>query len=173
MPVRARSVVMEGLIAGFLGATSVAIWFFVVDLIRGRPFLVPAALGHGVLHSAGMAGEEGFAAHVAVYTVVHYAAFAVVGVLAALMLRRADRHPAILAGAFILFVVFEIGFLSLTAAISDSPTLGVPSWMLVSVGNIIAAIVMGVYFWRVHPGLGGRIDSALGGDGSDIESRAD
>jgi len=31
-----HSIVREGAIAGFLGATAVAIWFFIVDLIAGR-----------------------------------------------------------------------------------------------------------------------------------------
>ena len=31
-----HSIVREGVIAGFLGATAVAVWFFVVDLIGGR-----------------------------------------------------------------------------------------------------------------------------------------
>ena len=31
-----HSIIREGLIAGFLGATAVAVWFFIVDLIGGR-----------------------------------------------------------------------------------------------------------------------------------------
>ena len=49
MRMEQHSIVREGLIAGFLGATAVAVWFFVVDLIGGRPLFTPNALGVGLL----------------------------------------------------------------------------------------------------------------------------
>lgn len=158
-----RSVVVEGVIAGAVGATGVAVWFLIVDLIRGRPFLVPAALGHGLLHATGLAGLGSFATNVVAYTAFHYAAFLVVGLAAALVLRRSDTQPAVLAGAFLLFVVFEVGFLVLTTIIPESRALGLPSWLLVSIGNVIAAVAMGAYLWRSHPLLTRHLDSALSG----------
>jgi len=161
--IRSRSVVMEGVFAGVLGATSVAVWFLIVDLIRGRAFLVPAALGHGLLHATGLAGTDAFATNVVAYTAFHYAAFLVVGVVAALILRRADTQPSVLAGAFLLFVVFEVGFLVLTTILPASRALGLPSWLLVSTGNVIAAAAMGAYLWRSHPLLTRHLDRALSG----------
>lgn len=160
---RARSIVTEGLIAGLLGATTVALWFLIVDFVRGRPFLVPAALGHALVHAIGAARNEGAVAHILVYTVFHYIAFAVVGVLAAAILRRAETHVSVLAGAFLLFVIFEIGFYLLSAVIAESPSLGAAGWYFVALGNLIAAVVMGTYLWRAHPGLGARLDDALSG----------
>ena len=52
-----HSIVREGLIAGFLGATAVAVWFFVVDLIGGRPLFTPNALGEGLLSIFGRSPE--------------------------------------------------------------------------------------------------------------------
>lgn len=163
----ARSVLPQGIIAGFIGATTVAIWFLVIDALRGRAFLVPAALGHGLRHAMGIAGSDSFADNVVVYTVVHYAAFSLVGIVAATILRRSATQPAVLAGAFLLFVVFEVGFLILSTALPASRTLGLPSWALVSVANLLAAVAMGVYLWRAHPGLGASLDRVLSGnDGS-------
>lgn len=160
---RSRSVVSEGLMAGFLGATSVALWFLVIDFGRGRPLLMPAALGHALLHATGLARNEGMAAHVLAYTVFHYFAFLAVGVVAALVLRQAEREPSLLAGAFLLFAVFEVGFYLLTAIIAESPSLGLSAWYLVAGGNLLAAIVMGIYLWRAHPRLGSQLDHALSG----------
>lgn len=162
-PARTRSVLMEGVIAGFIGATTVAVWFLIVDAIRGRAFLVPAALGHGFRHAIGVAGADSFAANVVIYTFVHYGAFFAAGILAAAILRRSETQPAILAGAFLLFVIFEVGFLVLTAILPESRALGLPSWALVSVGNVLAAAAMGTYLWRAHPNLGRQLDSVLGG----------
>src|SRR5262245_59238304 len=40
-----RSALREGIVAGLIGAAVVAIWFFVFDILRGRPFLTPSLLG--------------------------------------------------------------------------------------------------------------------------------
>ncbi|HEV8144266.1 MAG TPA: hypothetical protein VGQ77_15500, partial [Methylomirabilota bacterium] len=45
-----RSVLREGTIAGLLGAATVAIWFLIFDVLRGKPFLTPALLGSAVFH---------------------------------------------------------------------------------------------------------------------------
>jgi len=161
---RPRSIVAEGVVAGVIGASTVALWFLVVDAVRGRPFLVPAALGHGLLHASGLAGADSFATNVVAYSLFHYAVFALVGILAALVLRRAETQPTVLAGAFLLFVAFELGFLVLTVALPQSRAIGLPSWLLVSIGNLAAAAAMGVYLWRSHPALTHQLDRALGGD---------
>lgn len=158
-----RSVLSQGVIAGFIGATTVAIWFLIIDALRGRAFLVPASLGHGLRHAAGMAGADSFAGNVVIYTIAHYTAFILAGILAAAILRRSTAQPAILAGAFLLFIVFEVGFLVLTTVLPASRALGLPSWALVSVANLLAAIAMGAYLWRSNPGFGARLDRVLSG----------
>lgn len=165
-----RPVLVQGVIAGALGATVVALWFLVVDFARGRPFFVPAALGHALLHGTGLAGSEGIVAHVVAYTIFHYVAFIVVGMIAAFVLRTAEREPTLLAGAFLLFAVFEIGFYLLSSVIAEFPALGAPAGYLVAGGNLLAAAAMGFYLWRANPGLARRLDHALsGGEGSGRE----
>lgn len=158
-----RPVIREGTIAGLLGALSVAIWFLIVDAARGVPLRVPSALGHILFHAAGIAGTEGRTAHVIAYTLFHFAAFVAVGVFAAAILRLSERQPSVLAGAFVLFVIFEAGFYLITLVLAQSRSLGLPSWYMVAGGNAIASLVMGTYLWRAHPGLRANIDAALRG----------
>lgn len=160
---RRRSIVREGMIAGFLGAASVAIWFLIIDAARGLPLRVPSALGHILFHAAGIAGTEGRSAHVIAYTIFHVVAFVVVGLFAATVLRFSERQPSVLAGAFVLFVVFEAGFYAITSVLAQSQALGVPAWYMVLVGNVIASLVMGTYLWRAHPRVRENIDAALKG----------
>lgn len=68
-----------------------------------------------------------------------------------------------LAGGFLLFVVLELGFLVLTTALPASRAIGLPSWLLVSIANLVAAAAMGAYLWRAHPLVAGQLDRALGG----------
>lgn len=158
-----RSVLREGTVAGLLGAATVAAWFLVVDVARGSPLRVPSALGHILFHAAGIAGTEGRSAHVIAYTIFHVVAFVAVGVLTAALLRLSERQPSVLAGALILFVVFEAGFYGITSLLAQSQSLGVPSWYMVLVGNGIASLVMGTYLWRAHPRLRENMDAALRG----------
>lgn len=100
---------------------------------------------------------------VLVYTVFHYAAFILAGLLVSVVVHWAQSSPTVLAGAMILFVIFEIGFYGISSALESSPFLGALGWGAVAVGNLIAAIVMGIYMWRTHPGLKHDLNWALSG----------
>ena len=67
---------------GFIGATAIAIWFLVVDTVAGHPFYTPIFLGKGVVSVLGknMMGDTAFT-QVLGYTIFHYVAFFIVGIL--------------------------------------------------------------------------------------------
>ena len=158
-----HSIVRDGIVAGALGATAVAVWFLGIDLIYAHAFATPAALGRGLLRLFGPPGMEGTMAFVIGYTIFHYAAFIGAGLLISVIVHWAQTQPAVLAGAMMLFVAFEIGFYALSAALQESPFLGALGWAQVASGNLIAALVMGGYMWRTHPELKGELSYALGG----------
>ena len=155
--------VRDGVVAGVLGATAVAVWFLGVDLVYAQAFATPAALGRGLLRLFGPPGMEGTAVFVIGYTIFHYAAFIAAGLLVSVIVHWAQTQPTVLAGAMMLFVAFEIGFYGLSAALQESPFLGALGWAQVALGNLIAAAVMGGYMWRTHPELKSEISYALGG----------
>ena len=47
----------EGITAGILGAATVAVWFFVLDVFSGQPFYTPNVLGN-VLFQRGVSSED-------------------------------------------------------------------------------------------------------------------
>jgi hypothetical protein len=157
-----HSILRDGLIAGVLGATSVAVWFFFVDLVVGQPLATPYMLARGFLSLLGIAWTNKLLV-VGVYTVFHYAAFIAAASLAAGLIHWGERVPGVLAGAFVLFVMIEAGFYLMTSILAQSPTYGGLSAVQVSVGNLIAAVVMGTYLWRAHPALKSGLDTALSG----------
>ena len=158
-----HTIARDGIVAGLLGATAVAVWFLGLDLIYREAFATPAALGRGLLRILGPQGSEGTAVFVIVYTIFHYAAFMAAGLLVAVIVHVAEREPGVLAGAMMLFVAFEIGFYALSSALSASPLFGALGWAQVATGNLVAAIVMGVYMWRTHPELRRELNHALSG----------
>jgi hypothetical protein len=156
-----HSIVREGVIAGFLGATAVAVWFFVVDLIAGHALFTPNVLGEGLLSIFGRAPESQ-AVNVIAYTLFHYAAFTLVGVIAVVLVHAGERTASVLAGSMILFVAIELGFYGLVALLQET-TLGKLAWYQILAGNLLAAGLMGTYLWRAHPALRAGLVSALDG----------
>lgn len=149
-----RPVLREGAIAGIVGATCVAAWFFIVDFVAGRPLFTPETLGHAlftVLRNLPVARTP--VLYLLGYTVFHYAVFILVGIVAAGVFAWAGKEPAILIGFLILFIAFEVGFYGFVALLQQASALGDLAWYQVMIGNLIAAIGMGVYMWRAHPRL--------------------
>ena len=158
-----HSLVRDGVVAGVLGATAVAIWFLGLDIMYSHALATPAGLGRGLLRLFGPPGMEGDMVFVIAYTIFHYAAFIGAGLLVSVIVHWAQTSPTVLAGAMMLFVAFEIGFYGLSSALQESPFLGTLGWAQVATGNLIAALVMGTYMWRTHPELKSELNYALAG----------
>jgi len=141
----------EGIVAGTIGASSVALWFLMVDSIAGRPFFTPAILGASLFDLLGGGfGGHGLAVHVAAYTVIHFAAFIVIGIIAATAMNVLDRRPSLLFGFAALFFVFELCVIGVVALLSRSPLFGTIAWYQLGAANLLAAYCMGRYLWRAH-----------------------
>jgi hypothetical protein len=146
-----RHPLRDGVVAGLLGAASVAAWFFFLDLVAGRPFFTPAVLGAAVLQLfGGEFGGRGLAFHVVVYTVLHVAAFVALGIVAAGASNAMERTPRALNGFLALFVVLELAYLGAVRLAAASELFGTYAWWQFGVANLIAASLMGRYIWHTH-----------------------
>ena len=149
----ARAVVREGIIAGLIGAATVAIWFLIIDLVVGRAFYTPGALGSAMLYGAAASDAVVVSAGTVLgYSVYHLAAFIFVGIVVAALLALADRFPPLYFGMIVLFVVFET-FVVFLAALLGEWILEQLAWWAIVVGNLLAAIAMGTYLASRHPEL--------------------
>ena len=155
-------ILREGVIAGVIGATVVALWFLGVDWVAGHPFFTPSTLGHALLGILGPpAVDDSDLVHVLVYSIFHYTAFAGVGVLGSLVIHHAGRDPSILLGFVIVFVAVEVAFQVFVVLLEQATDLRTLAWYQVTVGNILAAGSMGFYLWRAHNELAGEFEHAL------------
>jgi putative oxidoreductase len=156
-------VLHTGVIAGVIGATCVAVWFFLVDIVARTPLGTPRVLGHAVLTllrpTPGWASSELLV--ILVYTIFHYAAFIVVGIVAAVAVGWARHEPSVLLGFVILFAAVEVGFYGFVAVLALASDLRALAWYQVMLGNLIAATGMGLYLWRAHPQLHEQLRHAL------------
>lgn len=146
----------QGIVAGTLGAATIALWFLVLDTIAGRPLYTPTVLGMALFRGGAGLDAPGTLPvsgdMVVAFTWVHVLIFVVVGGMASHLLAAAERMPNLGFGVVILFVVFEFGFIAVTMIFAE-PALHALAWPAILVGNTLAATVMCTYLWRRHPNL--------------------
>ena len=158
--------IREGVFAGFIGATSVALWFLVVDLVQGRFLYTPTILGRALLSVLGpVAMPDSVQAVTLAYTLAHYAVFFVIGIIATVIVHRSETVPSVLAGFLILFLAFQLAFFGLTALLAEASMLGQLAWYQIGIANLLAFALMGTFIYRRHPALGERFAGVLAGTG--------
>jgi len=146
----------EGIIAGVIGAATVAAWFLVLDAFAGRPLWTPTVLGSALFRRGVPLGPLDAMPvsleMVLMFTWVHCLVFAAIGGLASRLLGLAERNPNVGFGVVLMFVVFEAGF-TVAAMVFAAPVLHALTWPAVLVANLLAAAAMVVYFRYRHPAL--------------------
>lgn len=146
----------EGIVAGIIGAATVAAWFLVLDALAGRPLWTPTVLGTALFRRGAPLGPlETLPASldmVLMFTWVHGLLFAAIGGLASRLLAMAERNPNVGFGVLLLFIVFEAGF-TVAAMVFAAPVLQALTWPAVLIANLLAAGTMGIYFRFRHPAL--------------------
>jgi len=144
---------IDGVTAGIIGALTVAGWFLMLDAARGQPLATPALLGAVMLHGERELVPVGSAPLLAAeYSVVHFTAFILFGLIAAWLISEAEREPDLRSGVFTLFVCFEVFFLALIGAISSAVLQTLVWWRIVT-ANFLATAAMLAFFSMRHPGL--------------------
>jgi hypothetical protein len=162
MQVQEHSTIREGLIAGLLGATIVALWYLVFDSAAGKPFHTPNVLGKVFFRGDLDPGvREVVPGIVAGYTVAHLILFALAGLALTLVVHLATRNLALRMGLWMGLVVVFCLFTGLTYMLTTATEERVPLWSVVG-GSLLGVGAMGWYLWRRHPRLGS--DAPLGSE---------
>ncbi len=144
----------EGIIAGLIGAATVAVWFLIYDAASGRSFRTPALLGAATFRGVRDPADVPTAAHLVVqYTVLHCVVFAMIGVLIAYLIVSAQRQPSRLLLMFIVLMCFEAFFLAIVTWLAQ-PVLNELAWWAIPLGNAFGAVGMLIYFFVGHRALG-------------------
>ncbi|HEY7896166.1 MAG TPA: hypothetical protein VIC24_14790 [Gemmatimonadaceae bacterium] len=160
----AHSIVREGVIAGVIAATGVAVWFLVVDVVSGHGvFYTPQLLGAAMFSVFGNTAGDSPVLHVAIYTVFHYAAFIGSGLIASRVVHRAEEEPSVLITFTLLFIIFELGFYGVAATLAETHMRAL-AWYQIAAGNVLAALLMGIYLYRTHPALRQEFAHAMEGE---------
>lgn len=150
---REHPILRKGVVAGLLGASAVAITFLIIDLIFRQALFTPAALGSALLQGAASPTEiQILPSTVLGYTVIHFAAFLGVGLIAANLLARAEDHPGLILGFVLVLITSETLFIGVVA-IFAAWILDTIGWWNVLIGNIAATLTMTGYLAYTHPAI--------------------
>ncbi|MGH7581971.1 MAG: hypothetical protein ACREL5_01945 [Gemmatimonadales bacterium] len=141
----------EGIITGLLGGAVVALFYFIVDLVRGRVLMTPSVLGEGFILHTPISSTPDTAA-ILVYTVFHFGAFIAFGLLLAALVRASETSAlaryAVLQ-VMVAFVLFFYGVLW----VGSEVVRGMFPFIGVLCANILAGAVMWGWLWRHHRAL--------------------
>ncbi|PYN20837.1 MAG: hypothetical protein DMD99_21665 [Candidatus Rokuibacteriota bacterium] len=147
------SVLREGIVAGLLGAAVVAVWFLAIDWTQGEPLRTPKLLGTGILR------QTDPLAAVASYTIVHGIAFALFGIVGAVLIAGAERQPLFVFALVIFFTAFEVFFIGGVLIAAKWVLDEIAGWT-VFLGNLLATAAMLAYFFKGHRDLARRLATA-------------
>lgn len=140
-------VVSRGLIAGIIAATVVAIWFLLVDALAGDPMRTPGFLAGAAMGSG--EGEAGFG-NIAVYTILHYVVFAVIGVLVASILARTRTPPMLLLGLVLGVFLFDLVFYG-GVVLRGVDVIDAVGWPALLAGNLLGGVALMAWLRRSSP----------------------
>ncbi len=144
--------VREGVSAGLIGAAVVALFYLVFDIaIRGQPLITPTVLGEVLVMQHPDPDMTAMnMTSVAAYTVVHVIAFALFGIVLAMLVVRSERSALARYASLQLLIVFLLFFYGLLY-VASATTAGVfPFWSVLA-ANALAALAMGRWLWMRHP----------------------
>lgn len=146
-------IVGDGVLAGLIGASAVALWFLAVDAALREPLFTPSLVANALLRGvAASPGQSVDLAMVAAFTALHSLAFIGFGVLASFVVDQFEHPPDLPLIAIATFVALEGGFVAATKLLVPDVAQVIGHGFIVA-GNVFAAVGMGLYLrdWQRHP----------------------
>ena len=136
-------IVIDGAVAGVIGAFVIALWYLIFDAAGGQPLNSFGSLDATLFGSSGgvglMLGRFGF----------HLCVFALIGVVAAVILETAETDETLFPTMMLLVPVFEIFCIMLLMLIGPSAGVSLPWWKFL-IGDLMATSAMLAFFLERH-----------------------
>lgn len=138
----------EGLEAGLLGGLVVVVVYLVPDMLAGDWLRTPTLLGALLLYGSPVSESSLATGGLAgIYTVLHFACWAIAGFAASALFRRVERRPALRRLPAIVFAVWIVAMVAFDFWIAANAPWAAHLW----IGSVVAGLAMAAYLaWR-HP----------------------
>lgn len=146
-------IVGDGVFAGLIGASAVALWFLVVDAALREPFFTPSLVASALLKGMPASAEHAVdLTMVAAFTALHSITFIVFGVLVSWVVDQFEHTPDLPLISIGVFLALEGGFVVATKLLVPEIAELIGHGFIVA-GNVFASVGMGFYLrdWQRHP----------------------
>ncbi len=146
-------VVGDGVFAGLIGASAVALWFLVVDALLRELLFTPSLVASAVLLGQPATPDHAVdLSMVAAFTVVHCILFVLFGIAASWLVDQFQHTPDLPLISIAIFIGLEGGFVTATKLFVPDVAQVVGHGFIVA-GNVFAAVGMAIYLrgWQRHP----------------------
>jgi hypothetical protein len=146
-------VVGDGVFAGLVGASAVALWFLAVDAVLREALYTPSMVAGALLRGTPAAAEQSVdLTMVAAFTALHSFLFILFGIAASWIVDQFQHTPDMPLISIAIFVALEGGFVIATKLLVPDVAATIGHGYIV-VGNAFAAVGMGLYLrgWQRHP----------------------
>lgn len=143
----------NGLLAGVIGAFVVAVYFLVIDVLAGRPFATPSALGAVTFRAEPFdLTRTPELVLIAGYTAIHGTVFIGIASIAAVLMLAVEDHVKSQAARFA-GLVASLSIVSTLVFFLFARLFGIDAFdgWRVFAANLLAACAMAVPLGRLHP----------------------
>jgi hypothetical protein len=148
---RGKSLVEDGVLAGAIGAAVVAVFFLLIDTLRGQPLHTPSLLGSVLfLRQAVEEVTSVSATMVFAYTGLHVLLFLMVGALIAWIVDQFERNPQFGLVLVLLFLLFQAVIFGFEVTLVPN-LVGALGAGVVGIANVLSVGAMFWFLLRRHP----------------------
>jgi hypothetical protein len=151
MHAETHSTVREGLLVGLLGGGAVAVWWLIVDLLGGTPLATPNGLGQVFIEGSRTTGPDTLhPGAIAAFTAVHFAMFAVLGLVLVRLVHLVTHHWELRMGLWIGIVLTTAWLAFHTYALARYTRYPIPWWGTIGGALVGIGTMLGIA-WSRHP----------------------
>lgn len=150
-PTLTADLVFDGMYGGLVGASTIALFFLIVDAMHGRPLYSPTVMGASLLGGVAPASVETIRLDmVTYYSMVHFATLFVLSAALGLITRRSaliGRHPLVIVA--LVFSVLTAIILTVDALFMNG-AVAVLGYGPVLIANALTGVSMAVFIQWAH-----------------------
>jgi hypothetical protein len=150
-PTLTADLVFDGVYGGLVGASTIALFFLIVDLVQGRPLWSPTVMGAALLEGIAPASVETIRLDmVAFYSIIHFATLFAFSAALGFVCRRSAmvaRHSLVIVA--LVFVVLT-GVVLVADALFMNGAVAVLGYGPVLIANALTGVSMAVFIKWAH-----------------------
>lgn len=149
---------IDGAVAGVLGAVVIALWYLIFDAARGQPLNTAqqyAATLFGEF-ALGMAHRPDLWALILGHLCFYFAVFALIGLATAMILETGEAEETLFPTMLVFVIVFDAFSIMIMMLLGPSGPVSLPWWKFILGDAAATAAILG-YFLERHPVLAHRL----------------